>query len=207
MTIEVNYDGMRVLRQSAEHQATYLRSIQSFVNSGCSNTEAFSGFLSLFKGQYSDALSDVKETLQKGPQTADAVATNIRSNVRTYRTRDIQAAADLRGITPEIKAIGLPSFGPAGPMSTTGGPPVSAGEKHGADGTGAVVTVANEGGRQMMPHIPKNPWDDGPKGLNPLSPISLIGEGQGTVQATQSGIEAGEDIDDYDEFEKKHGKR
>jgi hypothetical protein len=201
--ILVDYDGMRALAAAGDDQRAYLEGVRSFVRANCSDVGAFSGFMAIFRGSYSDALDSVGVGLDRGPLAADRVAGTVRANARTYRERDIAAATTLAGLQKEVRAVGIPSIGPAQPVGLPGvdGPIVDPGEKYTAGATGTVATVGNEGGRILNPHVPAHPWDDGPKGLNPLSPISLVGEVESGVATTQSGIEAGQDEQDYEEFE------
>ena len=202
--ILVNYDGMRALAAAGDAQRTYLEGVRTFVNGSCSDVGAFSGFMSVFRGSYSDALDSVGVGLHRGPLAAQRVAGTIRANVQTYRERDIATSTVLAGLQTEITNVGLPTIGPAQPVALfpgDGGPIVDPGEKYLSNATGTAVTVGNEGGRLLHPHVPAHPWDDGPKGLNPLSPIALVSEIESGVDTTQSGIEAGEDEQDYEDFE------
>ncbi|MBM6399174.1 hypothetical protein [Phycicoccus sonneratiae] len=205
--IEVDYAGMDALATAGADQRRYLRAVKVFVERGCSDVGAFSGFMAIFRGDYTDALSTAQEGLETGPASARRVAHTVRANARTYHDRDIEAADGLRGLELEVRRVGLPTVGLPSPVPLAGGEPgISKGEKNLAMGTGGLIDVMNEAGKQHFPHVPQNPWDDGPKGLNPLSPIDLIGEGQSTVEIAQSGNDAGNDLDDYRDFERKHGR-
>ena len=202
MTIEVNYAGMRELAHAAEQQRSYLRSVHSFVAGSCANFGAFSGFMTIFAGQYRSAYSDAEASLSQSPEAAQGMASKIRTTAATFHDKDIAASDRMKAFETKITTAGLPTMGPAGPMAPADpGPVVSRGDKNIAGGTGVVADVTREGENLFNPHVPAHAWDDGPKSLNPFSPIALAGEIESAVNTTADAASVGDDLEDYEAFE------
>lgn len=203
MTIEVNYAGMAELAQAAELQRGYLRSVHSFVTGSCANFGAFSGFMTIFAGQYRTAYTDAETSLSDSPGAAQGMASKIRTTADNFHQRDIAASDRLKAFETKISVAGLPSIGPAGPMAPgEHGPWVTREDKNVAGGAGVLADVAREGENVFNPHVPANAYDTGPKSLNPLSPIALAGEIENAVTTTADAASAGDDVDDYEDFER-----
>ncbi|GAA2739035.1 hypothetical protein GCM10009867_33530 [Pedococcus aerophilus] len=203
MTIEVNYGGMAELAQAAELQRGYLRSVHSFVTGSCSNFGAFSGFMSIFAGQYRSAYTDAETSLSQSPGAAHGMASKIRTTADNFHQRDIAASDRLKAFETQISVAGLPSIGPGGPMAPgEHGPWVTREDKNIAGGAGVVIDITREGENLFNPHVPAHAWDDGPKSLNPLSPIALAGEIENAVNTTADAAGVGDDLDDYRDFER-----
>lgn len=203
MSVEVDYGGMAQLAGAAGHQRDYLGSVHSFVAANCANFGAFTGFLAVFGGQYRSAYADAERSLAQSPHAAQGVADRVRASARTYRERDIAASERMKGLETRVTIGGLPTMGPAGPTGPVGenGPLVTRGDKNVAGGTGVVADLSREGENIFNPHVPVNRWDDGPKSLNPLSPIALLGEIESAVNTTADAASVGDDLDDYRDFE------
>ena len=202
MTIEVNYAGMRELAHAAELQRSYLRSVHSFVAGGCANFGAFSGFMTIFAGQYRTAYTDAETSLAQSPDAAQGMASKIRTTAATFRDKDVAASDRLKAFETKVTYAGLPTVGPAGPVAPgESGPFVTRGDKNVAGGTGVVADVSREGENLFNPHVPAHAWDDGPKSLNPFSPIALAGEIESAVGTTADAASVGDDLDDYEAFE------
>lgn len=201
MAIEVNYEGMHGLRTAVKKNEGYLRDVHTFITDNCNDFGAFTGFLALFKGDYTTAYNNAEGSISKGADSASGIAATIRANVKQYRKDDIESSTRLKKIDVEVQ---VPTI--AGMDPTTGNPIVTLGDKNTASATGVASSTAQDVENLENPHVPKHRWDEPPKGLNPLSPINVASEVESMVNTVKDGSDAGEDVDDYEKFENE-GKR
>ncbi|PRY63176.1 hypothetical protein BCF74_1027 [Knoellia remsis] len=192
--IEVSYPGMRNLKSAADLNAGYLADIHTFVTGNCSDASVFTGFLSLFKGQYEEAYTTAETSLSKGKTSSAAIATNIDNNRRRYRDDDLESSSRLKGITVSVEVPQIPGTTPES------GPLVTKSDKNVANGAGVVEKV-DEGVRKLEEENGIGPRHRGPGRGNPFPIISIIGEGESALKTIKDGQGAVQDERDYENFE------
>lgn len=201
--IEVNYAGMGALARAVDRQEEFVSSARSLVAEGCGDFGAFWGFMEVFQGTYEEAHGHVLAGLEDARLCAASVAETIRANRDTYRDRDLEASTRLSGIDVTVNMAPTASMGPGGGLQTPGGPPITTEDKNVAGLAGLADDIADQADVDLPGSTPGHMH-----GLtaNPTAPVALAGEFQDTYQAGQDASDASEDIDDYEEFERRYGK-
>lgn len=194
MTIEVSLVGMEALHSAVIKNKGYLRETHTFITDNCNDFGAFTGFLALFKDDYEDAYDNAEKSVHNGQKSAHAIGHNIAVNRKRYGDDDSNAAILLNGIDITIVKPKIPG------MTADGGPLVTKTDKNISSGA-SLIEDLDEGIRELERIGGEGPQHRGTGKGSPFPIIGLIGETESTVNITKAGMEANDDIDDYDNFE------
>ncbi|QIK67711.1 hypothetical protein G7072_16365 [Nocardioides sp. HDW12B] len=124
----VDPDSLTASAEVGRRQAEHLAKVDGYISSACSRFEAFTGVLSFFQGQYSEAVSTAREGVQTFGDVARTVDESFEGCRDDYLTGDRQvyqrfdrAFSDVVNLAPYEK----PGSGSSVPA--TGGPPAMPG--------------------------------------------------------------------------------
>jgi hypothetical protein len=188
--VRVSHEGMSELVRMTRDQYLHLSEASgAMCSGGLNNIGAFSGFLSLFKDTYAEALTAVGDGLEKAMTGAQRASANIADCRAAYAERDADIEKKMTRIRMVLEC---------GPGTTYEGPPgeyaLPGALTRAADAYGALGDVVGE-----AKHVKK------PELAGPLTaPISATTAFLDFVNDAQDLGEATDHLDSYQEFEEQH---
>ncbi|QIK67019.1 hypothetical protein G7072_12295 [Nocardioides sp. HDW12B] len=184
-----------MLRDALSQNADELQRIHDFLTTNCGHTDAFTGFLQVFKGQYSDAYSTATEGISTGVEGARQRMQAMAETLDSYVQSDDHIAGAMNTLAPRISAVDGEVAPPGGPTGLPGA------VKHAGKG---VSTAIN------LPGIAESYADNGlpnffdqykpPEHGTPASPLDVVDQGIQMTENFGDVGEASEDIHDYGDF-------
>ena len=191
----VHPDGLGVLRDALSQNADELQRIHDFLTSNCGHTDAFSGFLAVFKGQYSDAYSTASEGVSTGVEGARQRVQAMAETLDSYVQSDDHIAGAINTLAPRISAVNGDVAPPGGPAGLPGA------LKHAGKGVSNTINlpgIAESYAENGLPNFldQYKPPEHG----TPASPLDVIDQGLQMHENLTDIGETSEDIHDYGDF-------
>ena len=191
----VHPDGLGVVRDALSQNADELQRIHDFVTANCGHVEAFTGFLDVFQGQYTDAYTTASEGIGAGVEGARQRVQAMAETLDSYVQSDDHIAGAMNTLGPRIGAVEGEVAPPGGP---TGLPGVV---KHAGKGVSTAVNLPGIAESYAENGLP-NFFDQykPPEHGTPASPLDVVDQGIQMHENFSDIGETSEDIHDYSDF-------
>lgn len=192
--VRVSFPRLQQYSTMCEQQDGYVAAVDGLVNGSCANFGAFTGFMALFKGAYSDAHATVAASMDDARKAAQGASSAFLAVKGELEAADAAVQGDIDKVKVKVEA---PSAydGPGAPGSP-GGVPGEVKYVNGVAQTVAGTTDTMAGGVNSVDH--------GIRGL-PTDGLDLAANVTDTMTTGIGMGETDEDIRDYEEFEDEHG--